>query len=492
MVKNPRLLEINTRVWLKRFGKDKDLSSVPDAQIDHWKELGFDFIWLMGVWKNNPEVVKEYCFEPDLIAAYNETLKDWKDEDVVGSPYSIDKYEINPLLGNANDVIELKRRLNKKGIKLILDFVSNHFSANSSLINSNKEIFLPADEFIFNNDPYTFYKSPVNDIEYLAHGRDPLFPPWKDTAQINIFSKEARAYLINVLINITKICDGVRCDMAMLPLSNVFSNTWIGVIKKYGIKRPEKEFWEEIISAIKNKRKDFVFMAETYWDLEWQLQNLGFDFTYDKRLTDRLAGGDVPSIKDHLHAENNYQKKSVRFLENHDEERAIVKFGREKSLAAAVVTSTIPGMAFYFEGQCEGRKVKLPLQLGREPEEKQDEKIKECYRKLFKVTNSEIFKNGEWEILEPFAAGENDRSYENLIAYQWKLNDDIRIVVVNYNNATSRGRIKFDMNLKSEEIALTDLLTDVIYKRSKKEIVEKGLFVELKSFGSHIFSFSAA
>lgn len=492
MNKNPRLLEINTRVWLKRFGKNKNLSSIPDTQIDYWNQIGYDLIWLMGIWKTNPEIVKKYCYEPELITLYNAVLKDWKDEDIIGSPYSIDKYDVNPTLGNLEDLIQLKKRLNKKGIKLILDFVCNHFSAESSLIWTNKEIFLPADEFIFKNDPYTFYKSPANENEYLAHGRDPLFPPWKDTAQINFYSKDARKFLIDILLNLTDICDGVRCDMAMLPLNNVFYNTWIGVIKKYGFERPEKEFWEEAITAVKKKRKDFIFIAETYWDLEWQLQKLGFDFTYDKRLTDRLVGGDVQSIKDHLHAEESYQQKSVRFLENHDEDRAIVKFGRERSIAAAVIISTIPGMAFYFDGQCEGKKVKLPLQLGREPEEKQDEKIKEFYRNLFKVTKSKIFRNGDWKFLETLPAGDNDNTFTNLFAWQWRYGSEVSIVVVNYNNSTSRCRLKFELNIPEDEITLSDILNDTYYKRSKKEILEKGLFVELKSFNSHIFFFNEA
>jgi glycosidase len=490
MNKNPRILEINTRVWINQFGKNKNLSTIPDDIIDYWKENGFDLIWLMGIWKNNKEIVKEFCFEPGLIAAYNDSLKDWKNDDVIGSPYSIDKYEVNPALGTLENLLLLKERLNKKGIKLILDFVSNHFSAKSSLIWSNKEIFLEADEFLFKNDPYTFYKSPANEDEYLAHGRDPFFPPWKDTAQINIYSSEARNFMIDILLNLTDVCDGVRCDMAMLPLNNIFYNTWIGVLKKYGFEKPEKEFWEEAILTVKKKRKDFLFIAETYWDLEWQLQNLGFDYTYDKRLTDRLGGSDLHSIRDHLHAEEAYQQKSVRFLENHDEERAIVKFGRERSLAAAVIISTIPGMIFYFDGQCVGKKIKLPLQLGREPVEKKDEKVKEFYDKLLYITKSEIFKNGDWKILEPFAGGDNDDSYQNLLAWQWRLGNEVRLVIVNYNNSTSRCRLKFDLDISNEEVVLSDILNETEYKRSKKEIIEKGLFVELKSFNSHIFSFT--
>ncbi|MDP2363233.1 MAG: alpha-amylase family glycosyl hydrolase, partial [Ignavibacteria bacterium] len=297
--------------------------------------------------------------------------------------------------------------------------------------------------------------------------------------------------LINILLNLTELCDGVRCDMAMLPLNNIFFNTWIGVLKKYGFEKPEKEFWEEAISTVKNKTQDFIFIAETYWDLEWQLQNLGFDFTYDKRLTDRLVAGDIRGVKDHLNAEKSYQDKSVRFLENHDEERAIVKFGRERSMAAAVIISTIPGIAFYFDGQCDGKKIKLPLQLGREPEEKQDEKIKEFYRNLFQITKAGIFRNGNWKILETLPVADNDFSYDNLLAWEWRLNDELLLVVINYYNSTARCRLKFEISSTTDEVFLTDILNNTNYRRSLKEISEKGLFVELKAFNSHIFSFKA-
>ena len=488
--KNPRLLEINARIWIKRFGKNSTIATIPDDQIKTWQEMGIDMIWLMGIWDNNKSVISEYCFEPDLISSYNSALKDWQTDDVAGSPYSIDKYEINPLLGTKEQLLIFKNKLNDAGISLILDFVCNHFSAKSSLIWTNKEIFLFADEYIFKNDPYTFYPSPANCKEYLAHGRDPLFPPWKDTTQINFYSSDARKYLISVLNDLTEVCDGVRCDMAMLPLNNIFFNTWIGVLKKYGFEKPEKEFWEEAISVVKSKSENFIFIAETYWDLEWQLQNLGFDFTYDKRLTDRLVAGDIKSIKDHLNAEKDYQQKSVRFLENHDEDRAIVKLGRERSLAAAVLMSTIPGIAFYFDGQCDGKKIRLPLQLGREPDEKQDEKVKEFYRNLFKITKADVFRNGDWKILEPVTVGNSDFTFENLFAWEWRNEIDLRIIVINYSNSTARCRLQFEVQSEAEDVILADLINNVSYKRSAKEISEKGLFVELKSFNSHIFSVS--
>lgn len=483
---NPRILELNTRVWLKK-NKLASISQIPDSQINEWADLGLDYVWLMGIWKINKNIIQEYCFEPELVSAYTDALKDWKNEDVIGSPYSIDTYEINPSVGTEKELINFKKRLNKKGIKLILDFVSNHLSVGSRHLKKNKEIFLYADEHLHRNDPYTFFESPYNPNEYFAHGRDPLFPPWKDTVQINFFNKKARRFLIDKLRHISELCDGVRCDMAMLALNNVFYNTWIGVIKKYGYEKPKEEFWVEAINSVKEINPEFVFIAEAYWDLEWQLQQIGFDFTYDKRLLDRLLSGDVRSVTDHLHAEREYQQKSIRFIENHDENRAAYKFGKDKSLAAATVISTIQGMILYYDGQFEGKKIKLPVQLGREPFEKEDDRVKTYYYKLLRITKDDIFRQGQWSLLEPISADISDSSSENFFAWQWKLKNKLCVVVINYSNTTSRCRLKFDLPNNKMVINLNDILNSVTYERSVEEINEKGLYIELKPFSSHIF-----
>ncbi len=210
------------------------------------------------------------------------------------------------------------------------------------------------------------------------------------------------------------MCDGVRCDMAMLPLNNVFHNTWSGVLNKLGYKKPNDEFWKTAIEKVKTESPGFIFMAESYWDLEWDLQQLGFDFTYDKRLTDRLAANSIQSVIDHLKADKSFQLKSVRFLENHDEKRAIIKFGKQKSLAAAAVISTIQGMKFYLDGQFEGKKIKLPVQLGREPNEKVSETKKSFYTKLLKITKDEIFIYGEWSLLKPIPVNDKNYSFTNI------------------------------------------------------------------------------
>lgn len=485
------LYEINTRIWFSKFDKHnvKNLSEVPDGYWQRLKSLGIDYVWLMGIWKTNESVIDKYCFEEGLVRSYNHALKHWSREDVIGSPYSIDAYEMNPHLGSNKNLLDLKAKLNKIGIKLILDFISNHYSAHSSLIKTHPKIFLQADEESYSIDPHTYFK-PFEDCKnYFAHGRDPFFPAWGDTIQLNCFAEESREFSKNVLSNLTQLCDGVRCDMAMLSINNVFKNTWVGIINRNHIEIPKTEYWEEVIGHTKKIRPDFVFIAEAYWDLEYNLQQLGFDYTYDKKLTDRLKFAPVSEIISHLNAEKSFQQKSLRFLENHDEERIVTAIGVEKSKAAAVVISTIQGLRFFHEGQFEGRKIKLPLQLGREPVESEIPHLNEFYEKLLKITSLDVIRKGEWSLQEAIASWPTNETFKNLLTWKWELGDEKILVVINYSNVSSACRIVLDFEGYPEEFVITDLLNDVNYHQNGEEVSRYGLYVDLKPWQAHIFSY---
>jgi len=487
--KHPFIYEINTRVWIKRFFPDQISYNLLDIPDNYWHSLvskGFHYVWLMGVWETCSSLVPSCCFEDFLKWEYSKALKDWKTEDVIGSPYSINRYNLNPLLGNDSTLIALKNKLNKLGLKLILDFIPNHFGADSDYIKSNPEIFLEVSESKFLADNHTYFLHQSG--RTFAHGRDPFFPAWQDTIQINYFSEHARIFMSDLLLELSKVCDGVRCDMAMLALTNVFQNTWGGIISETNLARPEQEFWKFAIEKIKNERGDFLMIAEAYWDLEWQLQQLGFDFTYDKQLTDRLKTN-ANHVKEHLRAEKVYQDKSLRFIENHDEERAAKLFGKEKSKAAAIIISTIPGMHLFYDGQFEGKQIKLPVQLGREPIEKKCVELTRFYDSLFQITKDEIFNSGNWQILETFSSWFNNETNKNILAWLWTNKNDKYLITVNFSEHLSTCRVKLELNTLDEVVELNDLLNNQIYLRSSEEIQSEGLYIELKPYQNHIFKF---
>lgn len=491
MLRNPKLYEINTRVWISKFSTPDKRATLVNIPAEIWKNLsdkGINIIWLMGIWKTCPDTVKKYCFEDFLIRNYDKALRDWKEGDVIGSPYAIDEYDVLPELGTLEHLRLLRKELNSRGLKLFLDFVPNHFNAGSSLIKTNPEIFLEVDEEIYKRDPHTFF-NPEDTGRFFAHGRDPFFPAWQDTIQVNYYSPEAIEFMTSTLLNIAQFCDGVRCDMAMLALDNVFSNTWSGVLSKMGHKKPAVVFWKYAIQKVKEKYPEFIFMAEAYWDLEWELQQLGFDYTYDKRLTDRLLDGNVPEIKAHLQADHSFQIKSVRFIENHDEERAMTSFGKYKSQAAAVIISTLKGMRFYHDGQFEGRKIKLPVQLGRDAIEHPVDCMVDFYTRLMQITKAEVFQSGDWRLINVLPAWSDNLTYENIMAWLWTYADQNRLVVVNYSDIHSQCRIKLDVRGFDDSFKITDLLTGSEYLRSTEEVFHQGLYIDLKGYQSHIFAY---
>ena len=155
--------------------------------------------------------------------------------------------------------------------------------------------------------------------------------------------------------------------MAMLVLPEVFERTW-------GIRA--EPFWPRAIeSRACASIRSFCFMAEVYWDLEWTLQQQGFDYTYDKRLYDRLREGHARPVREHFRAGLDYQDKLARFLENHDEPRAAATFSPDVHEAAAVITFLSPGLRFFHQGQFEGRRKRISPHLVRAPQEPVDQRL---------------------------------------------------------------------------------------------------------------------
>ena len=488
-----KLYEINTRVWLRRFDSGDNQAKLDDVPMAYWEGLaqkGINYVWLMGVWKICSSTIEKYCLKEGPVKdSFKTTLRDLQRADIIGSPYAIDRYEVNPLIGNERSILDTRTVLNKLGIKLILDFVPNHFSADSSLIRTDPYVFLQGDFDELSDDSTTFYKPFEDDDRIFAHGRDPFFPAWEDTVQVNYFSPAAREFMMNALMALTRLCDGVRCDMAMLSLNDIFKETWNRIVTKMNDDPPQDEFWTVCIKAVKDAFPDFLFLAEVYWDLEGRLLEMGFDFIYDKKLTDRLYDGSANEIREHLWAADDFQRKSMRFIENHDEQRAVTALGEEKSKAAAVIISTLQGMHFYHDGQFEGRTVKLPVQLGREPLEPVNTNLMQFYKKLLTITSATIFKKGRWLLLEVLPSWDDDPSYQNILSWRWKYAHENCLVIVNYSEAVATCRIKLDVIGYPGQVEIVDVLNEKTYMRSAEDLGRDGLHVVLDAYKSHIFSF---
>ncbi|NND07558.1 MAG: glycosidase [Saprospiraceae bacterium] len=457
-VKNPITYEINTRSWIKQFGAHAKLTDVP---TEYWRDLrskGVDLVWLMGVWETTKSSIEKYCFHPDLVKAYDRISPEWTKDDIYGSPYAIEDYQVSSHLGKNEDLGGIRSVLHENNMGLILDFIPNHFNAESSLIHKHPDVFLQASKEQFERDSFTIYQSRDR---YFAHGKDPYFPAWTDTVQINYSVQEAHLFMTERLHMLSEFCDGVRCDMAMLILPEIFEKTWHDLSH---LNAPEA-FWKTVIPTIKEQNPEFIFIAEAYWDTQWQLQQMGFDYTYDKKLMDLLRSRSNHDIKAHLSGDLTYQEKSVRFIENHDEDRSLLELGEGRSRMASVMMSTLPGMKLFYDGQWEGRRMRIPVQMGTSfPEDpcpctvnpaNADHIPCPCqyhhYNVLLPVIQNEILKNGSWEWYHLEGAP------EAIFSWQWTHRHERLLVVI--NTEPHFNQVKLSIALQ-ENTAISEVLNN--------------------------------
>lgn len=484
--KYPSLYQINTRVWLtelsRGLGRRATLDDIPDRDLDHLSEIGFDWIWLLSVWQTGPEGQRVSRTNPEWRREFHETLHDLTDDDIPGSGFAITAYAVDPKLGGDVALPRLRDRLRQRGLRLMLDFVPNHTGLDHHWVEEHPDYYIAGSESNLASSPQNFtrVKRKGGDL-ILAYGRDPYFAGWPDTLQLNYGNPALQEAMIAELAKIAGQCDGVRCDMAMLVLPEVFQRTW-GV-------HPAEEFWPRATRRVREQSPGFYFMAEVYWDMEWTLQQQGFDYAYDKRLYDRLRDRHARPVREHFLAGLDYQDKLARFLENHDEPRVAATFPQEIHEAAAVITFLSPGLRFFHQGQFEGRTKRISPHLGRGPDEPVNEAVQQFYVKLLSILKQPVVRNGRWQLLERAPAWDGNWTHDDFVAFGWNgVDDQTVIVAVNYSNHHSQCHIWLPDGVAGKKWRLRDQLQNASYDWHGDDLQARGLFVDMRPWQASVFS----
>lgn len=375
-----RLYEINTRVHCRNFDE------ITDSELAELSRLGFDAVWLMGVWQISDGARK---------------ISKITSDDFEGSPYAVPTYEVNRHLGGKAQFARLVKRAHAAGLSVIVDFVSNHMALDSPWISRLPDLFVRSDVRVRSQSSNEFFLHKSGEV--IAFGRDPWFPPWNDTAQLDYSNEALRARMIEVLKRISRCADGVRCDMAMLVLRDCIRHLWYPVLSDSDFdQRMPGEFWDEAINAVKRVSPDFKFIAEAYWDKEPQLRSLGFDLCYEKQLYDGLVAHDLDRVAARLQRDPDALRRSLNFIENHDEPRAALVFNKADNLSALALILSIPGSVLIHEGQMEGKRERLPVQRIKPlMEEAPDVSLRESYIQLLRVTADDVFRKGNFQLFDP-------------------------------------------------------------------------------------------
>jgi|APTNR8051073442_1049403.scaffolds.fasta_scaffold10406_3 hypothetical protein len=542
---DPLLYEVNARVWLNELAEDlgrpTTLDDIPDAALDRIAGLGFKWVWFLGVWRTGERGPQISRGRADWRQEFQRVLPDLRESDICGSCFAIaDTYSVHPSLGGTAALGRLRRRLRARDLRLMLDFVPNHTALDHPWVTLNPDYYIHGTEALLAEQPHNYVQVDTSrGRRILAYGRDPYFPGWIDTAQLNYADPGLQAAMRKQLVTIAALCDGVRCDMAMLILPEVFEKTWSRAIEP---------FWPAAIERVRRSHPDFVLMAEVYWNLEWPLQQQGFNYCYDKRLYDRLRGQNADGVHDHLRlADAGFQRRLARFLENHDEPRAADAFPRSVHEAAAILTYLSPGLRFFHQGQLEGRRVHIPMHLCRAPLEPFDPTLRTFYSRLLRVLREPLARSGTWRMLAAVGDGEpdapparavqarfvstddgdgdtmtltasgdvdvvtrdakpsdavddadtnrdddadadaDDGLFQGIIAFSWSSRDGHLLVVVNYTSEEGRCRVRLPFpELQGRRLTLVDHFSDTVNAVDSGNYVGHGLFFELPPWGYRV------
>ncbi len=277
-------------IYPRAFSQQGNFNAIT-ARLDELKDLGVTILWLMPIHPIGQE----------------------KKKGTIGSPYAVrDYYGINPDYGTADDLKRLVREAHARGLKVIIDIVANHTSWDSVLMKHPE-----------------FYK-------HDAQGNITYPYDWYDIAALNYGNQELRRYMTDMLKHWIREfdLDGFRCDVA-------------GEVPT--------DFWENARRELEQIKPDIVMLAEAH---KAELQVRAFDLDYSwplhTALTNVLQGrGRASDLRVEWEKEVREWPKAalhMRFSDNHDERRAIARFGEQGALAASAFVFTLDGVPMIYNG----------------------------------------------------------------------------------------------------------------------------------------------
>lgn len=515
-IKNPTdICIVNTRVFLdelsEKYNKPITIGTIPESE---WQELFKDHtsFWFMGIYKES-QAGQDFCQKnPYCIrdVEYEIERQVNPEKDIGASSFSIPEYTINLKIapGGWSEWDKMVDYLHQHNKKVFTDFVPNHVALDHSWATEHPDYFIQGTEEQFQKTPSLYYNvvDKDNNLHHIAHGKDPNYPQWDDTLQLNYANPDLQAAMIEVLIGnengLINHCDGLRCDMAMLLNSDTFIRTWGD--KYFGGHLPgseisyikNNEFWPKVIAEVKARvrelgRDDFTFIAEAYWDIDKLGKN--FDGIYYKELYDSLQvqnndGNSISINHDNIREllslatkdrdGNNLNFKWNTFIENHDEQRAVKKFGEKASKAAAVISAFGPFTFLMNQNQEKGYRYRIPAQFRHHLSETTNLSIKNFYDQILKLRNSRLCQKGEWSVVWP-----NPKMDSRIITVKYTLEDQTLYITTNYCDQTSYGNLTQINHYDNAKVAS---LTDNKVIENFDQDRSNGLFIKLNPWESQI------
>ncbi len=400
------ILAKSTFVWLdqlsRTYGREiTRLDQIPDEELDEIAERGFTGLWFIGLWERSEASrrIKHITGNPDATA----------------SAYSLTNYEIADELGGWDALVDLRKRLARRGVRIASDMVPNHTGLDSDWMQRHPDWFLQLDHAPYPNYSFTgenlsnrdglevyledhYYdrtdaavvfkrRNPdTGEERYIYHGNDGTGMPWNDTAQLDFLKKEVREATVQTILHVARNFPIIRFDAAMVLAKKHFYRLWypepgsggdIPTRAEHGLTREQfdaafpVEFWREVVDRVAEEVPDTLLLAEAFWMMEgYFVRTLGMHRVYNSAFMNMLKQEENAkyrqTIKNTISFDKQILKRFVNFMNNPDEETAVAQFGTDdKYFGVCTLMVTMPGLPMFGHGQIEGFTEKYGMEYRR-------------------------------------------------------------------------------------------------------------------------------
>ncbi len=548
---NVVMLAKSTYVWLDQLSKKyqrpiNKLDQVPNEELQLLAQRGFNTLWLIGLWErsNASQKIKQWTGNPEAVS----------------SAYSLFDYVIAWDLGGPEAMENLKQRAARFGIRMASDMVPNHTGIFSKWMLEHPDWFvqLPHPPFpnyrftggnlsedprmaIYIEDGYwnrtdaavVFRRVDLHNghERFIYHGNDGTSMPWNDTAQLNFLLPEVREAVIQTILHVARQFPVIRLDAAMTLAKRHFQRLWfpqpgsggdIPSRAEHALTQEQfnaafpVEFWREVVDRVAAEAPDTLLLAEAFWMMEgYFVRTLGMHRVYNSAFMNMLKNEENQkyrqTIKNTMDFNPEILKRYVNFMNNPDEETAVVQFGKgDKYFGICTLMATMPGLPMFGHGQVEGYSEKYGMEYKRAYwDETEDRYLVERHeRDIFPLLKKRyLFSEVANFVLYDFVTGHGVN--ENVFAHSNRAGDERALVI--YNNSYDRtdGWVRWssatahknsdgfvqvsvtgglDLPVSAQHfIVFRDLASGLEFIRESGQMAHEGIYAQLDGFQYHVF-----
>jgi len=527
------------------------LDQVPDEELDRLAHWGFTGLWLIGLWERSSasKRIKQMCGNPEAEAsAYSLSRYDISAD--LGGWAAFNNLKDRAWrrgIRMAGDMVPNHMGIDSRWVIEHPNwFVSLPYSpfpsytfGGADLSPDSRVTIQIEDHYYSRSDAAVVFKRidrGGGEERYIYHGNDGTSMPWNDTAQLNFLDPEVREAVIQTILHVARSFPIIRFDAAMTLTKKHFQRLWFpqpgtgGDIPSragQGMSRRDfdgampKEFWREVVDRVAREAPDTLLLAEAFWMLEgYFVRTLGMHRVYNSAFMNMLkneANAEYRQvIKNTLEFNPEILKRFVNFMNNPDEETSVAQFGKgDKYFGVCLLMATLPGLPMFGHGQVEGLTEKYGMEFRRAywDEAADEELVRRHEREIFPLLHRRaLFAGVEHFLLYDFQAetGVN----QDVFAFSNRLGNfgDGRALVVYHNRyAETAGWIHLScpvslqsgegrslvrrslgegLGLANEENAyciFRDHVSGLEYLRRCRELHHRGLYVQLRAYGAHVF-----